>query len=671
MEFQSFGSVIGTTPHDSGLTLTVIGENEFSLPSEAINLGLTGFDPDFGLDIRGTKPLDTTYLVEKAQARARAYGFDFDPDNVRKDINSISAEVGDDEIDVSDDIIYTSLLSVFHEEMGMKVSEEDTSITKRYGNFTEDLIILPDSYYQTYHNARNRSDFRDMSYIDICKIRLAIDIRPMRMGHSGTNDGKASMVGRRQAWIPPGPLRTRYDVFSLFQDIHLGLHRDRKFAYLPESLGGYGKRPPFECRGNIERFIKAYRQGTHARLVRAIVRRTTNWYSKFRDGENPPPDALLAFVSRFTSGFHDWVKGNSIYAPVTWCDVPPEVAKYRVNLSTRVPLQRDVISRLLAEDYLVTESQVQIVHEHNQFCQELLGSRNVLEVREQMTAKRREWLSHTSIFSMEAYGYIKEITIDNEGFQPLIDLEAAAFLKVIDDQSLFNLKLQLRDEPVYDRRVLDDLYSKGPMKVGFRMYPRYLGHILHASQNLYENVVDTEEIGQAEAIYRWLQNGAINAPPRQFINDDNAIIEEINNSPSQYHVVITDDKSLCRLANKKTGKPIFRVPVEWYVRFTYFGDPGKEPWMQYIESRTGVQWEGHLDDGSFRSFEEQMFYNGMPLKKKARQRFSLLKPERHSTRILVEEADFLDPESPPDERPETFIYDKMNILRLQRSKQRA
>jgi hypothetical protein len=209
------------------------------------------------------------------------------------------------------------------------------------------------------------------------------------------------------------------------------------------------------------------------------------------------------------------------------------------------------------------------------------------------------------------------------------------------------------------------------MKVGFRMYPRYLGHILHASQNLYENVVDTEEIGQAEAIYQWLQNGAVNAPPRQFINDDNAIIEEINNSPSQYHVVITDDKSLCRLANKKTGKPIFRVPVEWYVRFTYFGDPGKEPWMQYIESRTGVQWESHLDDGSFRSFEEQMFYNGIPLKKKARQRFSLLKPERHSTRILVEEADFLDPESPPDERPETFIYDKMNILRLQRSKQRA
>jgi len=659
------------TTSNSRLSLLVTAENEFSLPLEALPGDFPHFDPDFGLDTQGCKPLDTNYLLEKARARAQVYGFDFEPKHVSNHVESVAAEVGDDEIDVSNNLVYTSLLAVFHNEFGMIVSEEDTSITTRYGNFTEDLVILPDSYYQTYHNARNRSDFRDMSYIDVCKIRLATDIRPMRMNHSSTNDGKASMLGRRQAWISPGPQRIRYDVFSLFQDIHLGLHRDRKFAYLPESLGGYGKRTPFECRSNFERFITAFRQGTHARLVRAIVRHTLDWYDSFRKGNNPEPDALLAFVARFTSGYHDWVKGNSIYAPVTWVGVPPEIAARRVRLSSRHPMQRDVISRLLAEKYLVTESQVQIVCEHNEFCSSLLGQENVLDVRDQITAKRKEWLSNSSIYSMEAYGYIKEISLLNEGHKPLIDIEAAAFFRVIDDQSLFNLKAQLRDEPVYDRRVIDELYSKGPMKVGFRMMPNYLGHLTHASQNLRAQVIDTEEINQAQAIYEWLEKGAKGTPPRQFLNDDNFIIEEINNSESQYHIVITDDRNLCRSANRRTGKPVFRVPVEWYIRFTYFGDPGKEPWSEFIESRTGVQWENHLDDGSLRSFEEQMFYNGIPLKNKARQRFSLLREKRHSTKIIVEELDFLDPESPPDERPETFIYDKMNILRIQRTKQRA
>lgn len=636
----------------------------YELPQEVQGL-VAPFDPDYGLDTSQMRPFPKGYLRNKMEERSSMYGFKI-PEHPVKDVNTISAEVGDDGISVSDNIAFTALLPVFHNELGMKISEEDTSISKRFGNFTEELLILPDSYYQTYHHARNVSDFRDMSYMDTCKIRLATDIRPMRMTHSSTNDGKASMVGRRQAWIPPGRLRTRYDVFSLYQDIHLGLKRDQKFAYLPESLGGYGKRVPFEEPDNMERFIKSFRQGSHARLVRSIIRKVTSWYHDFRNGNNPGPDPLLAFVSRFTSGFHDWVKGHSIYAPVSWIGVPPEVAKYRVNLSTRVPLERDVISRLLAEDYLIPESKVQIVHEHNEFCQGLLGGTNVLKTRELISAKRKEWLKNSSVFSLEAYGYIKEITLLNEGSRPLIRIEAQSFKKVIDDQSLFNLKVQLRDEPVYDRRILDDLYARGPMKATFHMYPKYKGHMLNAHQNLRSYVIDTEELGEIERLQTWLDEGAKGTPPRRLLNDDSSIIQEINDSLVTIHAIVTDDVRLCKLANRKTGKPVYRVPCEWYTRNLYFGEGG-EPWADYLRTRTGYECETHLDDGSFRSFEENFFKDGMLLKQKARQRFSLVREERNATEVVFQESEVFD-SSPPDARPETFLYDYRNQLRVQRSK---
>lgn len=663
---STLGSHSPTQPPMAGSPV-VKGDESFGLPLEVNTLGLTSFEPDLGLDLTGAKPLSTKYLFRKASERVARYGFEIKERS--RTVHTIDCEVGDDEISVNDNLLYTGLLSVFHTELGMEISEEDTSISRRYGNFCEDLLCLPGSYYQTYHNARNKSDFRDMSYIDICKLRLAIDIRPMRMNHSATNDGKASMVGKRQFWIPPGRAGIRYEVFSLFQDVNLGLLRDGKFAYLPESLGGYGKRVPFGTGSNLERFIKSFRQGFHSRTVRSIILRLMSWYGQFKAGNNPDADPLLSFVSRFTSGYHDWIKGQSIYAPVSWIGVPAEVARYKSRLNPRIPLERDVISRLLAEGYLIPESKVQIVHEHNEFCQELLGKTNVLEVRERITEKRREWLRNSSIFSMEAYGYIKEISLMNEGHRPLLDIEGQAFLKLIDDQSMFNLKLQLRNEPVYDRRVLDDLYSRGPMKVRFTIYPRYLGHTLFAHQDFRSNVIDTEELGQAQAIYEWLESGEGGTPPRKLLNDDNFIIQEMIDSRERYHCIVTEDIQLCKLANRRTGYPVFRIPVEWYYRHLYFGEAQNFPWASLLAGLTSREWETHLDDGSIRSFEECYFIDGMPSKKKIRQRFSYF-DENNSTPIEVEElTDYSD--DPPDIPIVLLLHDYFNELRLLRSKLRA
>lgn len=622
------------------------------------------FDPDFGLEDEDEsfRPFPEGEIRQEASNVAKRYGYELDDKHV---VHSLAAEVGDDELIVSNNLTYLCYVVVFLQRMGMVVSWEDTSINSRFGNFAEDLVMLPDSYYQTYHNARNRSDFRDMSYIDTCKIRLTTDIRPMRMNHSSTNDGKASMIGKRQSWIPPGWWRIRYDVFSLFQDINLGLMRDKKFAYIPESLGGYGKRIPFDNASNMERAISTFRQGTYARLLRSIVRRTSNWYDDMAEGKNPPPDELLQFVSRFTSGWHDWVKGNSIYSPVTWVNIPERVSGYRVENPHQTPAKTDVVSRLLKTGHLVPESKVMVVHEHNEFVSELTGKKNTLELRDSIASKRKEWKNNMSLFSLEAYGYIKELTLDNEGYQPLIDIETQRFLRTVDRQALWNLKVQLRKEPVYWRSVIDDLYEVGPMKVPMRIYPRYRGNLLFADQELKTNIIDTEELHQDDELVEWLEHGGSGPPPRIIVNDDNSLIQEISEREEQYFSIVTDDRKLCSDANRKTGKPIFRVAVEWYIRALYFSD-NPNPWEKFLFHRTGRYWSTLVDDGSVRSFEEQYFLDGVMLRKKVRHPLDENAEERFQVKLEIEESDDYS-DNPPDASPTSFLYDYRRILALKAS----
>jgi len=642
--------------------------NTFKLPCEAHPAFGGFFDPDFGLGSVGGAILPAREIIPLANARLARYGFEpISRADVNSSVNQIASEVGDDEIKACDNKADVALNLVFSELLGMKTSEPDTCINTRYGNFCEELICLPDGYDQTYHKVKNSSSHKDMSFLDVPKLRLAINVRPMRLDHSSTNDGKVSMVASRLKWITnDNPYKIVYELFSLFQDINLGLTTDKKFAYLPTELGGYGKPIPFKCSYNFESFARSYKNGSHSPVVRTIVRRANRFMDATSRGKRPEPDLLLSHVSRFSTSFHNWVKGHSIYAPTAWIDIPPELEEFRVGELGISPVKDDVFTRGLAEGMLVSESKLQVVVEHNHLCKALLGAETIPEFRAIREAAVKQW-KNLSVFGQETYGLIKEINPDQVDFRPLKEVEILHFLVQIEERKGL-LKALFRHEPVYKRDAIDRVYKEGPMFVPFQLTPRNkIGGMQFVNQTRFrEDTVDTEDRqGEAE-LQAWIDGGMVGDPPRRIINDDHVIVEQASRITGKGLIIVTDDRALCQRANRLTGTPIFRVPCEWYYRAVYFGDSDVVPWLRFLRNRTQIDWDQVEDQGSLVSCEEKFFHDGVMLKEERRQPFNMKKGMGEKDKSRLVEADFSD--QPPG-HPDQFLYDKFSRVSLRYKRQ--
>jgi hypothetical protein len=623
----------------------------------------TFFDPNFGLDCardfdheRITEELPV--LVKEGNEILRKYGFGpITKADVCAPVHEISSEVGDDEECYSNNKAFIALLPVMHQRAGMKVSWKDTSINPRYGNFAEDLVLIPDGYYQTYHNARKTSSEFEMAYLDVCKLRLAIDIRPMRMDHSGTNDGKAAMVGSRNSWIPfNSPIKGIYEIFSLYQDVNLGFIRDKKFAYLPQQLGGYGKPIPFMESSNFERFNKAFRQGTYASLHREIVRRTIVWLHNESLGFAQEKDPLLSHIVRFETSFHDWIKNKSIYAPVTWLEIPDYLNQYIAGRTSEDKRKNTAMQRLAADGDLVTEKQLEIAVEHNELCKSLLSEENIVSFKRRRDEKIAEW-KKLSIYSLLQMGQIRELRLEGLGLRELRPVEILRFHSLVRDKGRA-LKNALRDEAYYWPEALRAVYERGPMKVNFTCAP-----LTKAGFTIAERRVDMEdpEEGpqQHEELREFLRGGCVGKMPTKLVNDDIPLIEEAKET--SLVVIVTDDKALCRDMNRIKGCPVFRVPVEWYYRSLYFGE-ADQPWLEYCRKNFPTFLTQSMEDtGSIKSFEETYFKDGVFASKKIRQPLNIFKDIHQRDGIIFEESERFD-DGPPECNPRTLLFDRKNIL---------
>jgi hypothetical protein len=645
------------------ISLRTNTENLFPLPVESHPSFNGWFDPDVGLGDVGGRPLKDDFIIEKANAELAIYGFaPIEREDLVNPTHSIASEVGDDEIEISSNKASVSMNSVFVELLGMKKSRKDTAINTRYGNFCEELIVLPDGYDQTYHFAKNTSSWKDMSFIDVPKLRLAINIRPMRMDHSSTHDGKVSMVASRLNWLSnDNPMKTIYELFSLFQDVLLGLRYDKKFAYLPTELGGYGKPIPFSNPRNFEAAISAFKHGAHSPVIRTVIRRANRYLEKVADGTRPSPDLLLSHVSRFSSSFHDWVKGHSIYAPTAWIDIPPGLEEFRVGELGLSAVKDDVLCRLIAEGHLVPESKLQVVVEHNHLCQALLGAQTIPEFRELRDQAVKAWRK-SSVFGQETYGLIKEINVDQVDFRPLRDIEISYFLMQVKERKGL-LKALFRHEPVYKRDAIDHVYRTGPMFVRFHMVPRNkIKGMQFVNQTRFrEDFVASETRQGEEETVQWVSDGMVGDPPQLAVNDDHIIISKVGKTIGG-SVIVTDDIALCKRANNKTGRPVFRVPTEWYYRAVYYN--GTTPWMDFLEKRTHIPWTQFEDSGSLESSEEYLFSDGVQLATRRRMAFSMTKAMNERDKSLIIPLEDFSDEAPG--HPDNYLFDRRGIVSKRR-----
>jgi len=577
----------------------------------------------------------------------------------------IGAEVGDDEIGVSSTPEYGAAeLTVFSEFLGMKESEPDTSINPRFGNYAEDLVVIPDGYEQTYRYASQTSDMRNMAFLDVPKLRLAIDIRPGRMDHSSTNDGKAGMLGSRLAWLPrQSPVRCIWEVFNLMQDINLGLMRDSKFPYLPTALGGYGKPLPFGKASNFEAIITRYKQGTHAGMARELVRRANRRFREYTLDKGGNTDEVLSAVSRLQSSWHDWIKGKSLYAPTCWLEAPPEVVAYRVaKHGTDVRLD-SALRRLQSVGHLVTESDLAIAYEHNQLCAFLVSCETHNEFLARRAESRKQWLN-LSTFSLRLYGYLEKLGVD-ESLQSVLDpKEWDEFWLSITKKKL-HLRSFLRQENFYDAKAKDIVYMNGPMMVrSLSLFPRVtqMGrrYWYQPSTDLPD---DLEVKAEFDSLLEWVKGDPLhtNPPSRRIVNDDEFIIKEILMSEeTKGFCIITDDIALCREAYNRTRHWVVRIPVKWYYMNTYYGT-GDEPWLKVLKDRYPFyEWVTIQDTGSIESYEEIGFRDGLPILWPAERPFRLTKPSfRNGRRIRAQrtQPDIEDNQDwEPYRFPDGYIY---------------
>lgn len=557
-------------------------------------------------------------------------------------LSSIVAECGDDEIGVDSTPMFAATkIVVYSEFLGMKESREDTSINPRFGNYAEDLVIVPDGYEQTYRSCQQTSNFKDMAFLDVPKIRLAIDIRPGRMNHSSTNDGKAGMLGSRLAWLPlDAPTRCTFEIFNLFQDINLGLIRDKKFAYLPTALGGYGKPVPFGLASNFEAFCIRYKQGAHAGFAREMVRRTTRRFDSYTVENRYSTDPVLSAVARLQSSWHDWVKGKTQYAPTCWLDAPPEVAQHRVAKHGTDVRVDAALRRLEAQGLLVSESDLAIAYEHNKMCTALVTAKSHQEFLDIREGSRLEW-KNLSTFSLRLMGYIQPLLVDQSLQGPLEDSEYGKFAFSLRKRRI-NLRSFLREENFYDVEAKTDIYKSGPMMVRMAFMPRVTSQ---GRRYWFEQTrdSDTQEFETPEEFLQlltWIKGDPANTNPPsvRLLDDDPFIIKTIQSRPSEAaFAIITDDINLCRRAYSLTKKWILRVPTKWYYTVTYFGD-GDEPWLTIAKERFPMfTWETIRDEGSIESYEEKGFRDGVMLQEVVTRPFSMTKPSfKNSRRVRVQ-----------------------------------
>nr|BED98307.1 MAG: RNA-dependent RNA polymerase [Aspergillus flavus narnavirus 1] len=630
--------------------------------------GGMSFNPDFGLEDTPNSDREIlsrwNSLSEQANKWLAKYGFEpIDQDDIDQHVAELSAEVGDDEEIVSSSKAFLGLLLPMQELSGMKVSVEDTCISNRYGNFAEDLVVLPHGPGQTYQFARNTSSERDMSYLDVPKLRLAIDIRPGRMGHSHTNDGKAALVGQRNQWIPlDSPIKGIYEIFSLYQDVNLGMKRDKRFPYLPQSLGGYGKPLPFYEASNFERFNQAFRQGQYAELNREIVRRTVRFLHNESLGLEQDRDPLLGHIVRFESQYHDWIKNRSIYAPVTKLDMPERLLPFKAGQLTRDRAMNNALIRLASEGRLITESKLAVALEHNALCEALLSDEKISDFKSRRDKAISEWRT-LSIYALESYGFIKKLTLLGYGLKPLRPLEVLRFNSLVREKR-YNLKALLRDENFYWPEAMSEVYNHGPMKVHFRAYPRTRGGFTFAEHEW--DIVDTKDEHNLNELETWLREGAVGPQPTAIVADDDTIIK--NARSDRLIALITEDRNLCREVNRVKGSPVFRVPVDWYYRNTFFGE-GDRPWLAKIQEwYPSLEIQEIEDLGSIESFSEQFFLFGVKSKRRIRQPLNIFREHGYDPMEFSED-ESPDTVSPPPGRPDFF--DRRNILGLRKRHKRT
>lgn len=457
----------------------------------------------------------------------------------------VDAEVGDDHIHLSDaPLLFIAELVTAKDCCGISISEKDTFVSSRYGNYSENFLLKPDNYSEL--SSPNMRSGQDSIFLDVAKIRTLLATMSMRQKHSDTIDGKVSLLGKQALY------RTELCGFEIMiaqciQQLSLGLMKERKFPYAPTFLGGYGSPPIFDNVNSMLRCFETYRSGTYYNVLAGICLAVYEVEVNGRESSK----GFLTTVKGQAEAWQDWYKVYTKYTPQIKGGLDPQIYKdHFIGTLGKNEIWDSAATRLLSAGAVCSKSQL-LIHDHMEdLTTILLSSSSSLETREVIEMEKRVQRQE-SVFNpkfMIEVPFDLPLRLEDYLVDSLLNLSRSAN---------YHLKAMLSSEEIFTMEALDSIKQRSPTIVNIQMrtkkglrYPlRFDTNISEYEVEYYESLLDFVK-GQI----------GIKEVSRTLIEDDPVLLEIAKEwaiessfkplSAINVMVITTDDVALCSMINR-------------------------------------------------------------------------------------------------------------------------
>jgi hypothetical protein len=527
-----------------------------------------------------------------------------------KRVHYIDAEVGDDIVAISNSGLYLAhRVYSLEKHLDMRISWKDTSINRGVGNYAEGIVRIPRSHAETWHAQKAISRPEAFGFIDVPKVRLMLPIRNQRSNWSSTEIGKFSDYGSMTQWVDyPNPYATTVVLGSLIQDASLGITAKARLPYLPTDCGGSGKRIPF-FPGNLARYLRTWKGGLYEDYINALIKCTNRFTLSARTGMSPVVPKVLEHFTKCEPIFSDWIKDERSIS-VERAPIPSEYDVFSVGSLSYGDNMYWVLPRLLREGILVTETQLAIAIQHNELSRALVSEEtfqlSMERKREALKAYRKsERIGQT----LESKDIMDEVSMAAR-LGPITLGDINKFVEVTTNTRGF--RRMVRSERLYWPEALERVYIKGPMGLK-NLYSNPCGqhggaYLLGCQEPDYSDL-SPEKLHCLSALTEWVKN-PIGNPPREVLEDDHILANEVEAALTTKVAIITDDVKLCKSIALDKDKTVLRIPVNWYMRLTYFTEETITSEMLETKYRQHGPWTIFEDSGSLSAGEEKFFERG-------------------------------------------------------------
>lgn len=456
----------------------------------------------------------------------------------------VDAEVGDDHIHLSDaPLLFVAELVTARDTCSINISEKDTFVSSRYGNYSENYILKPDNISEL--SSPNMKSGQDSIFLDVAKIRTVIPVCSMRQKHSDTVDGKVSLLGK-QAIYRTGLCGYEITVAQCLQQMSLGLMKERKFPYAPTFLGGYGSPPIFDNVNSMIRCFKTYRNGEYYNLLAGVCLAV---YEVSINGSDSSK-RFLTTVKGQAEAWQDWYKVHTKYTPRIKGGLDPEIYRdHFIGTLGKNEIWDSAANRLLSAGVVCSKTQL-MVHDHMEdLTTILLSSHNSVETRRLIESEKRAQRQE-SVFNprlAQEVPFDMPLFLDDYLVESLLSLSRAAN---------YHLKAMLSADEVFSMDALDSIKQRSPTIVNIQMrtkkglrYPiRFDADVRPDEVEYYKSLLDFVR-GQK----------GLSEVSRVLIEDDPVLMEIAREwaietslrplSAINVMVITTDDIALCKKIN--------------------------------------------------------------------------------------------------------------------------